>query len=114
MMDLVGPVDDHASEAQVAFAERLLALLDEGSFATTYKYALLLALIDCCLEHADASGRPPASLSPRQLAERVLSLYWPHAAEFPGAPNGEVLRQSNTGQAEIVSLIRALRTSPLV
>ena len=98
----------------VAFAERLLALLDEGSFATTYKHALLLALIDCCLEHADAGGGPPASVTSRQLAERVTTLYWPHTVPFPGDVEARILRQSNTGQAEIVNLIRGLRTSALL
>lgn len=107
----VGGSDEVAREDGVAFAERLLALLDEGSFATTYKYALLLALIDCCLEHADGSGRPPASLTPRQLAERVLVLYWPHTVPFPRASEPQVLRQSGTGQAEIVTLIHRFRTN---
>ena len=30
----------------IAFAERLLSLLDEGRFTATYKFAVLLALID--------------------------------------------------------------------
>lgn len=95
----------------MAFAERLLALLDEGSYATTYKYALLLALIDCCLEHSDAQGRPPATLTTRVLAERVVAIYWPHTAPFPGDEQARVLRQSGRGQAEIVTLIRRFRSS---
>lgn len=102
---------DDSSHDGVAFADRLLALLDEGSYATTYKYALLLALIDCCLEHSDALGRPPATLTTRALAERVVAIYWPHTAPFPGDEQARVLRQSGTGQAEIVTLIRKFRSS---
>ena len=34
----------------IAFAERVLTLLDDGSFTATYKYAVLLGLTDLCLE----------------------------------------------------------------
>ena len=33
----------------IAFGERLLALLDQGSFVATYKYAVLLGLMDLCI-----------------------------------------------------------------
>ena len=36
--------------AAIGLAERILTILDEGDFAATYKYALLLGLIDVCLE----------------------------------------------------------------
>ncbi len=98
-------------DSGAAFAEQLLALLDEGSFATTYKFAVLLALLDSCLEQAGADGRPPATLEPVVLARRVLTLYWPHAVPYPGARTPVVLRQSNTGQAEIVSAIRTFRAA---
>ena len=35
-----------------AFGEKLLSLLDEGAFTATYKYAVLLGLIDLCMEHS--------------------------------------------------------------
>jgi hypothetical protein len=63
----------------VAFAERLLELLDQGSFQTTYKYAVLLGLMDLCVEHTSAKGAAPTSVTTRQLAEKVLELYWSHA-----------------------------------
>ena len=37
-----GQVDDE--RGAIAFGQRLLALLDTGSFTTSYKYALLLAI----------------------------------------------------------------------
>ena len=43
----------------IGFAERLIALLDEGGFTATYKFALLLALLDSCLESTSATGAPP-------------------------------------------------------
>lgn len=90
----------------IAFGEKVLALLDQGSFTATYKYAVLLALIDTCLEGVDASGRPPSAVTPRQLAVRVIELYWPQARLY-GTSSDEaiVLRQNSSSQAEILTLI---------
>jgi hypothetical protein len=61
----------------LAFAQLLLALLDEGRRTATYKLAVLLALIDCCAKGSDASGRAPTQIPTRDLARRVVELYWP-------------------------------------
>ena len=34
----------------IRFAERVLELLDDGRYTATYKYAVLLGLMDLCLE----------------------------------------------------------------
>ncbi|RPJ84415.1 MAG: hypothetical protein EHM13_04410 [Acidobacteria bacterium] len=68
----------------VAFAERVLALLDQGSFVATYKYAVLLALMDLCLEGTRRDGSAPDCVTTRQLAQKVVELYWPHTGEFGG------------------------------
>jgi hypothetical protein len=95
----------------VAFGERLLALLDQGRFTATYKFAVLLALLDACLEGVDADGRAPTAIHPSVLAARVVELHWPQTSPY-GDPRGDaavVLRQNRGGQAEIVSLVRAFR-----
>ncbi len=66
----------------IRFAEKLLALLEEGSFSATYKYAVLLGLIDLCLEYADRHGDPPAVVTTTQLAHKVIELYWPLTSPF--------------------------------
>ena len=43
----------------IAFAEKVFTLLDETRYTTTYKLAVLLALMDLCLEKAGPSGGPP-------------------------------------------------------
>ena len=94
----------------VAFAEKILELLDEGRYTATYKYAVLLALMDLCLERTQASGSPPDVLSTRELAEKIVEIYWPHTAPFgERAPEARVLRQNSSGQAEIVSAITRFR-----
>ena len=92
----------------IAFAEKLLTVLGEGRFTATYKYAVLLGLMDLCLEHSSRTGAAPASVTVGQLAAKVVELYWSHTAPF-GQPTGRVLSQNSTGQAEILSSIQAFR-----
>lgn len=96
----------------IALAEKILALLDEGSFTATYKYAVLLALIDLCLENTSREGVAPEMLVTRQLAEKVVEIYWPHCVPYYTSDRARVLRQ-NAGragaQARIVSDIIAFR-----
>jgi hypothetical protein len=98
-------MDGHANSDVVAFGERLLALLDDGSFVATYKYAVLLGLMDLCLERTNRQGAAPDSVTTRQLAEKVIELYWPQTARF----NGRTLRQNSGRQARIVSDILTFR-----
>jgi hypothetical protein len=98
---------DHAA---LAFAERSLELLGEGSFSATYKYALFVALLDLCLERTSRTGLPPQTLTTRQLAEKSVELYWPHATPYEGK---RVLRQGGVrdgSQAELVRAVAEFRT----
>src|SRR5688572_28954769 len=85
------------------FLEKLLQVLAQGSFSSTYKLAVLLGLIDLCIE----AGAPPTSVTTRQLARRVVELYWPQVRTFPATKG--VLRQNTGHQAEIASLVQAYR-----
>lgn len=98
----------------IAFAEKLLALLDQGAFTSTYKYAVLLGLLDVCMERSTHTGAAPESITTRQLARKVLELYWSHSVAYdPGAE--VVLRQNQParggagGQAEIIQAILRFR-----
>jgi diadenosine tetraphosphate (Ap4A) HIT family hydrolase len=97
------------AEGATAFAEKILQLLDEGRFTATYKYAVLLALTDLCVEEDVRPGRSQA-LSTLRLAEKVVELYWPQTARYSGIDRREVvLAQNSSGQAEIVSAIGRFR-----
>ena len=84
-----------------ALAEQLLTVLAEGSFTATYKYAVLLALVDLCVEQSTRTGGAPTSVTTRQLAEKVLQLYWPQARTF----DQRTLRQNSGRQAAIVTKV---------
>lgn len=85
------------------FLEKLLQVLSQGGFSSTYKYAVLLGLIDLCLE----AGHPPTALTTQQLARRVVELYWPQVRTYPAL--GRVLGQNRGGQATIARLVADYR-----
>jgi len=85
----------------MALGERILELLDEGAFSTTYKHALLLALIELCIEKGTLRTIGTVRLGTREIAQKVVELYWTHTRIY----NQETLRQSGRGQAEILKLI---------
>ena len=79
--------------------ERVLQIVEESRTTSTYKLAVLLGLIDLCME-ADARGLPPQVVTTQQLAARVLALYWPQIRRWTGpstdrlAETDQVLRQN--------------------
>ena len=97
-----------ANRGALGLAERIIELLEEGKKQATYKYALLVALLDLCLERTSSTGLPPETLTTRQLADKVVELYWPHATPYEGR---RVLRQGGgrDEQAEIVRRIATFR-----
>ena len=97
------------ADGALALAERIFVMLGRGGFVATYKYAVLLALLDLCLERTSGQGAPPTSLDTRELAEKVVQLYWPHTMPYGAGRSALVLRQSNAGQAELVGLIARFR-----
>jgi hypothetical protein len=85
------------------FLEKLLQVLAEGRRSSTYKYAVLIGLIDLCVE----SGEPPQMVTTAQLARRVVELYWRQVRRYQ--PAADVLRQNADKPAKIPRLIRAFR-----
>jgi hypothetical protein len=93
----------------IAFAELVLTMLDQGAYASTYKYAVMLALIDLCLEGTDRAGSAPNMVTTRQLAEKVLGLYWPHTFPYGKGTRDQVLKQNSGQQARILTDIIEFR-----
>lgn len=94
----------------IALAEKVLSLLDEGTFVATYKYAVLLGLIDVCMENTSPTGEAPEMVTTRQLAEKVLEIYWPQSVPFhyPSFPEPTVLTQNRGTPDSQAAILRAI------
>jgi len=99
------------AEDQVRFLLNLQRLLEEGSFAATYKHALLLSIADVCVEKGDDSGGH-FRISTAELAEKFITYYWRQAVPYyPAGRNqaGTVLKQNTGRQAAVISTISKAR-----
>ncbi len=92
----------------MAIVERVLQILREGSAASTYKHAVLIALMDLCVERTAADGSAPQSVTTRQLATKVIELYWDQTRPFGGG-GGAILQQTTQRGSSIPSWIQKLR-----
>lgn len=92
-MDADGRLTGGPGRELVTLGVRLLDLVRGGARTTTYKPATLLALVEVLAVHADEQGRVPDRVSVRELAERVVGLYWPQVRDYPGPR--PYLQQSN-------------------
>ena len=99
-------------EYQIEFLTKLQRLLSEGQFVATYKYALLMALADICIEQGrDDHG--PLEVPTRLIAEKFIHYYWRQSMPFvpQAAPALEQVLQQNSGrQAGIIRLIVEARS----
>ena len=92
----------------IALAERVLAILDQGGFSATYKFALFTAILDLCIEKTTVHGTPPETLTTRQLADKVVALYWNHVTPYRSL--GTLRQGGGRGeQATIVGRIERTR-----
>jgi hypothetical protein len=102
----LGPID---------FAEKITALFSESSRSrktATYKYAVVLGLMDLCFENTSKSGLTPTMITTRQLAEKVLQLYWDQTKGYQIGNTTAVLTQNASrtqSQAEIIKSILNFR-----
>jgi diadenosine tetraphosphate (Ap4A) HIT family hydrolase len=87
--------------------QRILGLLDEGRRSATYKPALLLALTELAVERAQ--GAAALSLPLRDVAERVMELYWPQTRPYP-AGDIDVLKQGAGARVRIPDALERLRS----
>jgi 5-methylcytosine-specific restriction endonuclease McrA len=105
-----------AGAPPIDVAERVLHLLDEGRYTATYKQAVLVALVDLCLESTQRNGAPAELVTTRQLAEKVVALYWPHTRVWSSEASRRILVQNSSGSRDtlergggIVAKVRRFR-----
>lgn len=76
------PID---ARRQVEFISYLQRLLVEGDFVATYKFALLHAIADVCIERPlilNADPEQKTAISIDELVEKFIELYWQHSLPF--------------------------------
>ncbi len=87
----------------IEVVENVIRLLQEGRYTATYKQAVLLALVDLCVEAGSTEGRVVAEIPTRSIASKVIALYWPHTVEWTKStlPNDRsILLQNGSGSDE--------------
>jgi hypothetical protein len=98
-------------EDQIRFIANIERILSEGSFVATYKYALLVALVELAIERGDDSNRALA-LPIHAIADKFAELYWRQAAPYEADESsglGLVLHQNQGKQASAILLLARLR-----
>lgn len=101
---LTDPVRPSA-EDQVRFLLNVQRLLGEGSFVATYKFALLHALADLALSEGDDTATEMV-LETSKIAERMVELYWPQAAEHVGGAHIHSLAAAGSGAQTIRQILQ--------
>lgn len=92
---------------QVAFIRYIQRLMVEGDFVATYKFALLHALADICIEQPIENGH---SISIDEITEKFIELYWQYSLPFKQAETEAFVFLQNTGkQAAIISNLFDIR-----
>lgn len=99
-------------EQQIHFLSKIQRLLAETKITATYKYALLLSLVEIAVEYGDDSGTPLVIKS-SQIAEKFIHLYWRQAVPYVPAGRqaavARVLSQNTGGQAAVINSIECAR-----
>src|SRR5689334_7716204 len=93
--------------SQLEFLQLVQRLFDEGEFVATYKFALLVALVELSIERGDDTGSA-LKLDLKSIAEKFIEQYWPHAAPYSAARTNTspaVLVQNHGRQAAVISEI---------
>ena len=103
-----GNVPHVADEGLPGFGERVLAVIDEGRRISTYKLAVLLALIDVCAERPDPDGNAPVELPTIVVSRRVAELYWPQVRSYQLGSERLLLKQITASGSAILATIAAV------
>lgn len=93
--------------SESVLVQRIAEVLSEGSRETTYKHALLIALIDWSIENTGKTRVPTSD-----LAEIVLRLYWDQGQPYFSAGGDAVqIKQGRPGHPEagVPASVRELR-----
>ncbi|WP_188543691.1 HNH endonuclease [Rhodococcoides trifolii] len=91
----------------LTLGQHLVAVLETGARVATYKLAVLVALLEFCVEHVPEDHDAEVSVDLDDLSARVIALYWRQVRDF----DGHYLRQSSNKVAKIPDAVRDLASS---
>lgn len=97
-----------SADDQVRFLRDVQALLEDGQFVATYKYALLIALADLAVESGVADDSP-LEVPVQSIAGKFIEYYWQQSAPFMGGDAARVLQQNTGRQAAVIGELTRLR-----
>jgi hypothetical protein len=101
-------VSQPSPQQQLQFLSNLQRLFSEGSFVATYKFALLSALADLCIEMGEDTNAE-LTIPTRKIAEKFITFYWRQSRPFlpKGREVGALILRQNTGrEAGVIRLLR--------
>ncbi len=98
-----------SAEEQIEFLKNIQLIINSGSFTSTYKFALLISLVNIAIE-SQVIGRESLEIHYRELAEQFLFLYWQQALPY-SEESGEpvILHQNNGPQAAVINHVQSLQ-----
>jgi hypothetical protein len=109
--------------AQLAFLRNVQRLLEEGQFTATYKFALLVALVDIAIERGRDDGEM-LRVSLRAIAEKFVEAFWGHTRPYRGGVLFQnkgnniallgILEQAQAHAATLADLRRNPKWEPLL
>ncbi|MDC9522851.1 S24 family peptidase [Pseudoalteromonas sp. Angola-31] len=96
-----------AMQQQLDFITYIQRMLVEGDFSATYKFALLHAIADVCVEQPLLSEQSELVIELPTLADKLITLYWHHAMPFSSEHTGEsaLLKQNTGAQSKVISVL---------
>lgn len=97
-----------AQQKQLDFIAYVQRLLVEGDFNATYKYALLHAIADICIEQPLNDDPNSELIIPfTDIVEKFITLYWQHAVPFGVSKQADdseaLIKQNNGNQAKMIT-----------
>ena len=92
----------------LTLGQQLVAVLEGGRRTSTYKLAVMVALLDLAVESVPDDPPAEVSIDLDDLTDRVMALYWTQLRPL-SERDQLVLRQSRDGRGVIFSALEQLR-----
>jgi len=102
------------ADDQLLFLSKIQRLFAEGEFTATYKFALVISLVEIAIEVPPLSKESELEVSIRSIATKFIELYWKQSFEFVAGRAGTrrgVLANNLGNQAAVITAIRKFRAA---